>query len=118
MTLGPDLLLDDDGDLSLVNGDFAWADGAQRVAQAVRVRLLYFLGEWFLDVSLGVPWYESILVKSPNLAHVATIMRGRIADTLGVDEVTSLELDLSGRTLSVTWAATTDGTEISGEASI
>src|SRR4051794_9209127 len=53
-------------------------EGADRVAQQIKINLLAFLGEWFLDTTFGVPYLESILVKNPRMAVVETIVRNHI----------------------------------------
>jgi hypothetical protein len=98
-----ELALSDTGDLMLV-------DGAERTAQQIKVTLLAFLGEWFLDESFGVPYLESVLVKAPDRAQLEAIFRARIADVPGVRRVQRLELliDREHRTLAVDFDANTD----------
>lgn len=113
MTLGPDLLLDPSShDLVLVDGDLVL--GAD-VAQAVKIRLLFVRGEWFLNRLQGVPYFEQIFVKNPNLSHVSAIFRKTILDTPGVNELTSFSFDFDNatRVFTLTWAADTDEGEIS-----
>lgn len=45
------------------NGDVMFIDDVERVAQQIKIQLLTFLGEWFLDVTHGVPYLEYVLVK-------------------------------------------------------
>lgn len=44
-----DILLDDDGNRVLVNGDYGFADGIQAVKQGIEVRVRLFSGEYWLD---------------------------------------------------------------------
>jgi hypothetical protein len=52
-------------------GDFSFGNSAldlisntpQAVAQVVQTSLLLWLGEWYLDNSLGMPWIEGVLGK-------------------------------------------------------
>lgn len=91
------------------NGDLQLADGAWRVAQQIKVTLLTFLGEWFLDTSFGVPYLEDILVKAPRWGAINALLRARIIDVPSVLRVTRLDLtfDRSARHLVVTFEATT-----------
>jgi hypothetical protein len=97
-----DLVFADNGDLLLV-------DGAARVAQQIKVTLLTFLGEWFLDSDFGVPYLEEITIKNPRMSTVQTILRARINDVPGVTRVRSLTLRINRqfRELSVEFEAET-----------
>jgi hypothetical protein len=63
-------------------------DGADRVAQQVKMTLLAFLGEWFLDVRFGVPYLEDILIKNPRLSSVESILRSKIMAVPDVSRLT------------------------------
>lgn len=90
-------------------GDIQLVDGAARVAQQIKVTLLLFLGEWFLDTSFGVPYFEDILVKSPKWGTVNAVLRARISNVPGVTRIRRLTLDMNRATreLSVTFEAET-----------
>ena len=94
-----DILLADDHDLVLAaSGDARLVDGAERIAQQIKVTLLTFLGEWFLDIDFGVPYIEKVLIKSPQRAQLEAVFRARIADVPGVLAVRRLDLQIE-RTL-------------------
>lgn len=96
-------------DLLIQDGDLLLIDNAERVAQQIKIKLRSFLGEWFLDTTYGVPYWEEILVKSPSLDHVRNILRQQILDVDGVSAVNSIELSLDrqSRKLTVTFEAQT-----------
>ncbi|MDQ6213317.1 hypothetical protein [Achromobacter insolitus] len=105
-----DLALSSDHDLDVgLLGELSFIDGAERISQQVKVTLLAFLGEWFLDTSFGVPYFESILVKSPDRASIEAVLRARIRAVPGVDRVRRLDLDIERelRILRVTFEADT-----------
>jgi len=105
-----DIQLDTTHDIVIAsNGELQMLDGARRVAQQIKVTLLAFLGEWFLDVDFGVPYFESILVKTPRWAAINAILRAKIIDVPGVQRVRRLDLDFNhaARHLSVTFEAET-----------
>lgn len=90
-----DLVLSGDHDLDLdLLGRASLVDGADRIGQQIKISLLAFLGEWFLDTTFGVPYFESVLVKSPDRASIESIFRARILDVPGVQRVRSLELQV------------------------
>lgn len=106
-----DLLLDiNSHDLTLVGGDLVLVRDAASIRQEVDIRLNFLLGEWFLDTEAGVPYFQNILVKSPNLAAIRNIFNDEILSVAGIRSVVDLKLDFNRTTrkLLVTWHATTD----------
>lgn len=102
------------GDLVLDGADLALVADGESIAQAVRANLRLFLGEWFADLSVGVPWFQSILVKNPNLVTVRAAIRKAIQDTPGIAEIVSFSMtfDAGTRVLSVSFSATSDTGEL------
>lgn len=102
------------GDVVLDGDDLALVSDGAAIAQAVRANLRMFLGEWFADQTVGVPWFQSILVKNPNLVAVRTAIRSAIVNTPGIADLVSYTqtFDASARTLTVTFSATTDTGEL------
>lgn len=98
-----DIVLTDDGDIMLI-------DNAERVAQQIVISLRFWLGEWFLDTSLGVPYLEYVLVKNPNINHVRQVIAEAIMQVTGVSKVDRLDFvyDAPNRALSVIYEAETD----------
>lgn len=106
-----DLLLDPEThDLRLVNFDLAFADGIDQVAQNLGIRLRFILGEWFLDITAGVPYYESFFVKSPNRINIESILKNEILNTTGVGEILqfSSDFDNISRNFKVNFKALSD----------
>lgn len=99
------------GDLALVGGTLAFVDGPQLVRQRLMSRFRFFLGEWFLDQRLGVPYFRDVLVKNPDLGVIRSLFRRLILTTPGVLSLTSFELlyDDSARTLSFDFSARVTG---------
>jgi len=108
-----DLKLDSTGDLAIEDNDLVLLDGVDAIAQDVEVRLRFFLGEWFLDTRLGVPYYQKILGQKPRLTAVAGIFRKAILTTPGMLSITNFEIDYDGptRALSISFR----GTSIEGD---
>lgn len=103
-----DVLLTD-GDLDLSSGGLTWSRGLTGVAQAIRVRIQMFKGEWFLNLDEGVPYYEDLLGQRYNEATVRKAFRAAIMATPGVlalDTFTTI-FDAATRTVTVSWVATT-----------
>lgn len=84
--------------------------GGEAVAQRVRVRFKWFLGEWFLDQRLGVPYFQDILIKNPDPILISFIFKKVLTTTPGVASVSTFNatLDAATRTLTVSFEATLD----------
>lgn len=96
MTLGLDQALDNEThDLLFVDGDRVMVADLR---QAIKVRLLWFFREWFLQTDRGVPYFQQIFLKPfrPKLAKSA--LREAIASAPGVLAIEALELSLDRTT--------------------
>lgn len=108
------------GDLLMLGGDLVLTQdidprGTHPVLQDVLQRLRTFLGEWFLDNTIGVPWFQQILgPQGPNSATDATL-QNVVLGTPGVLMLTewSASVNSATRTLSLHFVATTAAGKIS-----
>ena len=105
-----DLKLSSTHDLLLKDGKLLLTEGASQRAQQIKIALLTFFGEWEFDTSIGIPYLEQILVKTPNKFRVEAILRKKILAVQGVRRITSFSLDMdrTNRSLSVHFSADTD----------
>lgn len=78
-------------------------------AQRVRVNVRTFIGEWFMNALVGLPWLQQIIGSKDDALAVALI-RDAIANVPGVKEVTSIVAtrNRSSRVLVIRFSATTD----------
>ena len=99
--MSSDLKLNGNHDLDLSN--LTLTDGAERVRQQIKVTLLTFLGEWFLNTDHGVPYFEQILKKAPSRAAIEAVIRAKVKDVPGVVSVSEMRqlLDSPGRRLAI-----------------
>ncbi len=74
-------------DLELVNYDLSLTDSLPLMQQRLKQSLIFFLGEWFLDETDGVPYYRDILIKSPDRITVESAFKAAILETPGVLEL-------------------------------
>lgn len=84
------LELDADGDLKKVRGTVAMVDST---AQRVTTRLRMLLGEWFLDLSDGTPYLQTIFAKQSTLELARSAIAARVRGTEGVRAVRAVVLD-------------------------
>jgi hypothetical protein len=104
-------LLVTEGDLTLTSD--ANPNGTNPVLQDIIQRIQFFLGEWFLDSTQGVGWFQQILVKNPDQPTVDAIFQNVILGTPGVNQLSSYSFtpNFTTRTLNVSFiAVTTSGT--------
>jgi len=82
------------------------SDNVTYVVQRIKQRLSLCLGEWFLDLRKGVPFFKHILKKNPDLGLIRSIYARIIRGTAGVLQLLSVntELDSETRTLHVTFS--------------
>jgi hypothetical protein len=108
------------GDMLIEGGKFVWAYDAEAVQQSLQMRLQFFANEWFADESAGLPYFEKILVKSPNLAEVRELFRAKILGTVGVNNLLEFTagLNRSTRTYSVSCRVDTDLGELTASAAV
>lgn len=120
--------LDSNHDIQGGAGLANYATGSEATAQRVRTTLLCILGEWWLDQTVGVPWYAPEDPNSPDNTGVTPIMGGSgppnlgyieavlKAAILGIDGIATLDsfvmnFDHRIRALSVS----AGGTDVDGE---
>jgi len=98
-----------DNDLIIENGKIKMVDKGAETVQHVRSSLLFYAGEWFLDILDGVPYFEEIFVKPVDLANVESILKSVILLSHNVESLTSFELDFNHETrkFSVNFSAVT-----------
>lgn len=106
------LALDETGDLYEKNGQIQQVTSIDEVAQAVASDMRTFLGEYWLDKSIGVPYYTVVFVKSIDLSIIKTLLKNHILKNKYVIEVTKFEFvtNTANRSANVIFSAlTTNG---------
>lgn len=88
-----DILLDTNGDIDITEGKFTLTTGLDAIKQHLKQRLKLFYGEWFLDITKGIPYFQHILNKNPNPIVVDAVLKRTIIETPGILEL--LEFDLN-----------------------
>jgi hypothetical protein len=99
------------GDLALSSGDVVIASGPEYVRQSILSRFKFFLGEWFLDLREGVPYYRDILIKNPDIDVIRSVFRKVLLTTPGVLEIErfALTLDNAKRELRFDFSCRVEG---------
>lgn len=89
--------------LNTTTNDLVFINGAcpvtQRltdiVVQRLKITLYTFLGEWFLDTTIGVPYFQQIFGKIRSKATVDLIFQRIISADPDVIEILTFESSLS-----------------------
>ena len=87
---------------------FTAGEAISAVGQRITIRLRTFLGEWFADTSIGVPWHQQIIGAKNAEGLALAIVRDVIQKTDGVTSVDSISVVLDAdRMLVITFTAIT-----------
>lgn len=74
-----DIKLDESGDVSFVNGESGVTSiGAEDLSQRLQIRLNTFQGEWFMDSTLGVDWWNRVVGKNRSKMAVDALIQEAI----------------------------------------
>lgn len=84
-------------DLIIEDFDFVLYDDVSQIMQNLNIRLRFFLGEWFLNVFQGIPYYEAFFIKNPNLIFVESYLKNEILTTRGILELTEFETSFESK---------------------
>lgn len=92
-----DFKLTDDHDLAIENNNLVIITRTDEVRQLLIERLRTWKNEYFLDTSIGVPYYEDILKKDIQPAIVEAVLINEILATPGVKRLEEFSVDLDAR---------------------
>lgn len=101
-----DFLIDPDGNMSVSGGDFAVVSGREAIRQQLRIRLLFFFGEWFRDISDGVDYPGEILARPFRSSAAAREIRRNVIRVDGLTSIVDVKFTENKQTQTVTVALT------------
>ena len=90
-------------------------DGNEAVAQAIKTKVLLFYGEWWEDLGMGIPMFQSIIGQTNrNTVNIAaqSLLRKRILEVKEVTSIVSLKADVIDREFVCDIVCKTDNEEI------
>jgi len=79
-----DILQDSSGDISIIGNSLVIVTGIEEIRQRITHRLRTFYGEWFLEMTKGVKYFQEILRKNPNATLRDNMLREEILKSPGV----------------------------------
>lgn len=99
------------GDLTITaRGQLELVRAQEEIAQHVSQRLRTFFSEWFLDTSLGIPYFDEVFEKGQDLEKIDALFIAAILETPGVVRLLDFSLDVPDageRRLSISFKAQT-----------
>ncbi len=100
----------DDLDLVVEDNKLVLIDGVDEVSQRMSTNFRFFLGEWFLNTELGVPYYQKVLGQKPRVGILQSVFRDAALVTNGVKQVNDIVIDYTSatRTLRVDMTVTSE----------
>ena len=103
-----DFKSDNDGEWVIDGGDFTTVADGDAVPQGIRIRVGMFLGECYLNESIGVDYVDSIFVKNPDQLLVRSLLERAISGTPDVTNVSGAQLvNDGGRAYGISYSADT-----------
>lgn len=89
--------------------------GSRAVAQAIKTKILLFYGEWWENLGLGIPMFQSIIGQTnKNTVNIAaqSLLRKRILEVEEVTSIVSLDATVENRVFSCDIVCKTNNDEI------
>jgi len=62
-------------DIIVDNFDLQLCEDDLYLVQKLKIKFLFFYGEWFLDITQGIKYYEEILIKDPNISTIDNMFK-------------------------------------------
>jgi hypothetical protein len=116
-----DLLLDTNNNLVITNGQLMFTtDTITYAAQKIQIVLRTFLGEYFLDITIGIDYFGIVLIKNPSLVTIEALIKKQIMGVAEVKSITAFNLSFntSARYLTINFIASLSTGQSTGQQSI
>ena len=105
------LISPESGDAFFINGMTPVTyENKVTVAQKLKIKLLTFRSEWFLDQTIGVPYFQKILTRGVSKPTIDTIFQEQILsepDVLEIVEFNSI-IDVTNRSYQLSFRVRTN----------
>lgn len=107
-----DIQLDSNGHILLTtNGLSLVNDRALLVAQRLSVRLRTYLGEWFLDTTMGIDWFADVLLKNVSKQTVDSILQNELIKDRFVVKIKTFSSSVVNRNYICSFSVEIEGME-------
>lgn len=100
-------------DIVISNKDINLFDKVENLTvQRVKINLLNLRGEWFRDITTGLPYLQEITGKRNTKDVADTLIKNMILSTIGVQSILSYSSSINSiRKLQVVFSAVTESGE-------
>ena len=100
--------------------DIVLSRGVEAIRQGASLRLQQLKGQWFLNLDVGIAWFQDHLGQKLNELKLRADVREQILDTPGIIDILELEVDANAadRVVSITWLARAQFDTVSDSVSI
>jgi hypothetical protein len=97
MATRKDILLNECGDVAIVNGDTVLVDGPDQIRQAWLIHIRTLKGELITNINVGTPWFQEdgILAKHQDFTAVEKIFHDETLKVPGVIRVNGVEVKIT-----------------------
>lgn len=107
-----DIQLDSNGHILLTtNGLSIVNDRALLVAQRLSLRLRTYLGEWFLDTTMGIDWFADVLLKNVSKQTVDSILQNELVKDRFVVKIKTFSSSVVNRNYTCSFSVEIEGME-------
>lgn len=93
-------ILQDESGVILRNGDLVLDGGIDGVSQQCEIRIGMNKGEWWLDESIGIPWFYGVMGKKLPVEIVGKMISSEGVKTGGVTDIKIKRLVFVGGNLT------------------
>ena len=110
-----DLLLNEDHDLYFINGETPMTyENKVTLAQRLKIKLLTFQSEWFLDTTIGIPYFQTILTRGVSKITIDSIYQEAILSEPDVIEIVEFNsiIDTETRSYRLSFKVRTNQNQI------
>lgn len=101
--------LTEEGDYTFGGGPNNFIEGTEAIAQKIKTTLLLFYGEWWEDLTIGLPMFQSILgqVNTQNVSiALKNLVETKLLSIEGVQQIQDINIDIHERNITLTVALT------------
>lgn len=94
--------LDENGDYSFGTNEQDFIDGVDAIAQTIKTKILLFYGEWWENLGIGIPMFQSLLgqMNPEGLKMSSTLLISKsVREVEGVTSISKLDVLRNKRNL-------------------